>query len=103
MRVQIFLEVGQDLISKKETGELLDQRFYMVTTTKEIKHITRNFVQVDGYLLGNEGPLIRSMATWHQHIDHFMRKYDKAFAVNPLFGVDVVKCIHNWVKVFLHP
>ena len=42
------------------------------------------------------------MASWPRHIDRFERQYDKAFARDPLFGVDLMDRIHKRVQVFLH-
>ena len=42
------------------------------------------------------------MGTWPRHIDRLERKYDKAFARDPLFGADFIGRIHKHVKVFLH-
>ena len=42
------------------------------------------------------------VATWLFHIDRFERKYDKAFAKDPLFGADLIDRIHKRVQVFLH-
>ena len=41
------------------------------------------------------------MALWLRHIDRFERKYDKAFARDPLFGADLMDRIHKHVQVFL--
>ena len=38
--------MGQDRLSKEESGELLDQRVHVVATTQEIHYSTRNFVQI---------------------------------------------------------
>ena len=40
---------------------MLDQQVHMVTTMKELHYNTKNFVQVDGDYLGDEGPLRQSM------------------------------------------
>ena len=42
------------------------------------------------------------MASWPRHIDRFERQYDKAFAMDPLFGADLLDRIHKHVQVFLH-
>ena len=42
------------------------------------------------------------MGTWPRHIDRFERKYDKAFAKDPLFGADLMDITHKRVQVFLH-
>ena len=44
MRVQVFLSMGQDRVSREEDWELLDQRVYMVTTTQELRQSTINFL-----------------------------------------------------------
>ena len=65
----IPLGKGKILPVKKETGELLDQRVHVVTTTQEIHHRTRNFVYLPGDYLGDEGPLSQAMAIWsHGHV-----------------------------------
>ena len=48
MRLQVFLAMGQDRISKEEDRELLYQRVYVVTTTQELCHITINYVWLAG-------------------------------------------------------
>ena len=63
MRVQIFLAMVQDQISKDEVGELLDQHVHVVAMTQELRHSTRNFVQMTRDYLGAEGPLLREMVT----------------------------------------
>ena len=52
--------------------------------------------------LGEEIPICLSMGSWLRHIDRFKRKYDKAFARDPLFGADLMDRIHKCVQVFLH-
>ena len=42
------------------------------------------------------------MGTWTRHIDHFERKYDKAFARDPFFGAHLMDLIHKRVQVLLH-
>ena len=42
------------------------------------------------------------MASWPRHIDRFDRKYEKAFAREPLFGADLMDNTHKRVQVFLH-
>ena len=42
------------------------------------------------------------MGLWPRHIDRFKRQYDKAFVKDPLFGVELMDCIHKRVQVFLH-
>ena len=41
------------------------------------------------------------MDTWSHYIDRFKQKCDKAFTENLFFCVDLIYCIHKWVKVFL--
>ena len=42
------------------------------------------------------------MGTWPCHIDRLERQYDKAFTKDPLFGSNLMDCIHKCVQVFLH-
>ena len=42
------------------------------------------------------------MESWPRHIDRFKRKYDKAFARDPIFGAALMDWIHKRVQVFLH-
>ena len=42
------------------------------------------------------------METWPYNIDRFKRKYNKAFAKDPLFGADLIDHIHEHVQVFLN-
>ena len=74
MRVQVLLAMGKYCLFKEEAGELLDQRFHVVTTTQELHHSMRNIVRLIGDYLGDEGPLRWAMATWPRHIDRFDRK-----------------------------
>ena len=74
----------------------------MVTTTQELHHSTRNFLRVTRGYLGDEGPLIRDMIKWMQHIDRFDRKCNKALAVNPFFVADIINRTQKRVQVFLH-
>ena len=39
---------------------------------------------------------------WPRHIERFERKYDKAFARDPLFGADLMDRIHKHVQVLLN-
>ena len=94
--------MGQDRLSKEEATELLDQRVYVLTSTQELRHSTRNFVKLAGDYLGEESPVCILMASWPRHIDRFDRKYEKAFAREPLFGEDLMDIIHKCVKVFIH-
>ena len=52
--------------------------------------------------MGEERPLCLLTEKWPRHIDHFDRKYDKAFAKDPLFGEDLIDRKHNHDQVFLH-
>ena len=42
------------------------------------------------------------MGLWSRHIDRFKRQYNKAFAIDPLFGANSMDRIHKHVQVFLH-
>ena len=42
--------MGHYRLSKKEAGELLDQSFHVLTSTKELRHSTRNLVKIAGVL-----------------------------------------------------
>ena len=57
MWVQVLLAMGQERLSKDESGDLLEQWFHVVTITQELCHITRNFVWVSGGYLSAGGPL----------------------------------------------
>ena len=94
--------MGQDRLSIEEVGELLDQRFHVLTSTQELRHLTRNFVKLAGDYLGKESPIYLSMGRWPRHIDRFNQQYKKAFAMDPLFGADLMDRIHKYVQVFLH-
>ena len=78
--------MGQDCLSKEKAGELLEQRFHVLTSTKKLRHSMRNFVKLVGDYLGEDIPIYLSMGTWPRHIDHFEREYNKASARDPLFG-----------------
>ena len=94
--------MGQDRLSKEEAGDLLEQRVLVLTSTQELRHSTRNFVKLAGDYLGEEGPIYLLMGTWPCHIDCFERKYNRAFAMDPLFREDLMDRIHKRVHVFLH-
>ena len=94
--------MGQDCLSKEEAGKLLDQRVHVLTSTQELRHLTRNFVTLAGDYLGEESSICLSMGTWPHHIDRFERQYDKAFARDTLFEADFMDRIHKRVQVFLH-
>ena len=102
MCIQVLLSMGQDCLSKEEATELLDQRFHVLTSTQELRHSTRNFVNLAGDYLGEGSPICISMASWPRHNDRFERKYDKSFARHPLFGADMMDRIYKRVHVFLH-
>ena len=55
-----------------------------------------------GDYLGEDIPVCLLMGTWPRHIDRFERQYNKAFARDLLFGVDLMDFIHKRVQVFLH-
>ena len=57
---------------------------------------------MDGYYLGDEVTLSRSMATWPHHIDRSKCQYSKSFSGNSFFGADLVDHIHKQGKVILH-
>ena len=42
------------------------------------------------------------MATWLNHIDLFKHQYNNSFAINTIFGVDLLGKSHKWVQVFLN-
>ena len=94
--------MGQDCLSKEEAGKLLDQRVHVLTSTQELRHSTQNFVKLAGFYLREDIPICFLVGTWPHHIDHFYHKYDKAFARDPLFRVDLMDCIHKRVQMFLH-
>ena len=97
MRIQALLSMGQDRLSKEVVGELLDQRVHVLTSTQDLHHLTQNFVNLAGDYLGDDSPICLLMASWPRHIYRFERKYDKAFARDPLFGLDFMDCIHKRV------
>ena len=59
-------------------------------------------MKLSGDYLGEERSIYLSMRTWPRHIDRFERQYDKAFANDTIFRVDLMDCIHQCVQVFLH-
>ena len=71
-------------------------------STDDLHHSMRNFVKLTGDYLGEGSPICLSMLLWPHHIDRFERKYDKAFARDPLFGADLMDRINKRVQVFLH-
>ena len=52
MRIQVLLSMGQDRLSKEEATKLLDQRVHVFTSTQDLRHLTRNFVNLAGDYLG---------------------------------------------------
>ena len=44
--------MGKDRLSKYESGGLLYHRFHVVTKSKELRHITKNFANIVGDYLG---------------------------------------------------
>ena len=48
MRIQVLLSMGQDHLSKEEVGELLDQRVHVLASSQELRHSTRNFINLAG-------------------------------------------------------
>ena len=48
MRIQVFLFMGQDQLSKEKANGILDQRVHILTFTQELRHSTRNFVKLAG-------------------------------------------------------
>ena len=102
MRIQVLLLMVQDLLSKEEAGELLDQRVHVLVSTQDLRHSTRKSFKLVGYYLCEEIPICLSMGTWARHIHRFERQYEKAFAKDLLFGADLIDWIHKCVHVFLH-
>ena len=72
-KIQIILAMLQDIMSKEEAGELLDQRVHIVTSTQEVRNYSKHFVKIVGDYLGGECPFCLSMETWTHHIDRFER------------------------------
>ena len=54
--------MGQDCLSKEEATELLDQRVHVLTSTQDLRHLTRNFVKLAGDYLGEGIPVCVLMA-----------------------------------------
>ena len=102
MRIQVLLSMGQDRLSKEEVGELLYQRFHVLTSTQDMRHSTQNFLNLAGDYMEEEIPICLSIGTWPHQIDRFKRQYDKDFASDPLFGAELMYRIHKRVQVFLH-
>ena len=71
MRIQFLLSMGQDYLTKEESGELLDQRVHVLTSTQELRNSTSHFVKLSGKYLSEEIPLCLSMATWPHQIYRF--------------------------------
>ena len=102
MRIQVLLSMVQDRLSKEEATELLDQRVHVLTSTQELRPLTRNFVWLAGDYMVERSPVPIIMASWPRHIDRFERQYDMAFSWDPLFGADLMYWIHKRVQVFLN-
>ena len=66
--------MGQDRLSKDEVGEQLEQRVHVLTYTQELRHLTRNFMELAGDYLGEENPIFLSMEIWPHHIHRFERQ-----------------------------
>ena len=49
MKIQVLLSMGQDRLSKKEAGELLEQRLHVLTSTQELRYSTRHFLKLAVY------------------------------------------------------
>ena len=94
--------MGQDRISKEESGKLLDQQVHMVATDQDIRHSTLNVVQLTRDHLGMVVTLSQEMAKWPCHIDRFDLQYDKSFSGDRIFYAYIVDLIHKRVQVFLH-
>ena len=73
MRIQVLLYMGQDCLSREEAGDLIDQRFHVLTSTQELLHLTRNFVKLAGEYLGEEILIYLLMGVWLRHIDRLER------------------------------
>ena len=67
------MSMGNDSPYKEEAGELLYHRVHVLTSTQELRHLKRNFVNLAGDYLGEEIPICLSMGLWPRHIDHFER------------------------------
>ena len=74
----------------------------MLTSTQELRHLTRNFVRIAGDYRGEGSPVCVMMASWPRHIERFERQYDKAFYPEPLLGSDLMDRIHKRVQLFLN-
>ena len=48
MRIQVLLSMGQDFLTKEESGDLLDRRFYVLTTTHELRNSIRKIFNISG-------------------------------------------------------
>ena len=58
-------------------------------------------MKLAGDCLGEKSQICLSMRMWMRHIDCFDMQYDKAYAKDPLFGADLMDCIHKSVYLFL--
>ena len=63
MRVQAFLTMGQDRMSKEEPRYLLDQWVHVVNTAQDLRNSTRKCVGVEGGYLGDDVTLRQAMST----------------------------------------
>ena len=102
MQIKLILSMGKYRLYKEESDELLDQRVHVLTSTQELRHLTRNFVKLTGDYLGEESPIYLLMGSWPRHIDRFDWQYEKTFARDPLLGADLMDRIYKHVHVFLH-
>ena len=102
MQIQVLLSMGQDSLSNEDADEILHQSFHFLMSTQDLRHSTQKFVKLAGDYLREESPICLLMGTWPRHIDRFERHYDKAFTRDPLFGAELMDCIHKRVKVSLH-
>ena len=65
------MSMGQDRLPKEEAGELLDQRFYVLMSSQDLRHLTRKFVKLAGNYLGEESPICLLMVMWLRQIYRF--------------------------------
>ena len=63
MRIQVLLSMGKDRLSKEEAGDILDQRFHVLTSTQKLCHSTQNSVKLTGDYLGEESPICLLIGT----------------------------------------
>ena len=48
IRIQVLLSIGQDLLSKKEVGKLLDKRVHILASTQDLRNSTGKYVKLTG-------------------------------------------------------